>query len=126
MSRHLSEDATLDARYEVATGARRSVMGEPGIAPLLHLWPLRRPRPDSRHLELRQTILDFADFGAVGVVAFLDAGRVQEGYEGESKDLRVGGGGGISLRILRSTQLGLNFAGGPEGFLFSMGAGWSF
>ena len=72
------------------------------------------------------TLLGAVAFGAIGVVGFLDAGRVQEGYEGESNDLRVGGGGGIFLRILRSTQLGINFAGGPDGFLFSMGTGWTF
>jgi len=127
MGRHLSEETTLDARYEVQTWERAvPVMGGPESHRSFIYGRYAGRDLILGNLELRQTILDLADFGAVGVVAFLDAGRVQEGYEGESDDLRIGGGGGISLRILRSTQLGLNFAGGPDGFLFSMGTGWSF
>jgi len=127
MGRHLSEDATLDARYEVSTWERAvPVMGGPESHRSFIYGRYAGRDLILGNLEIRQTILDLADFGAVGVVAFLDAGRAKEGYEGESNDLRVGGGGGISLRILRSTQLGLNFAGGPDGFLFSMGTGWSF
>ena len=127
MGRHLSEDASLDARYEVGTWERAvPVMGGPESHRSFIYGRYAGRDLLLGNLELRQTIVDFADFGAIGVVAFLDAGRVKEGHEGESNDLRVGGGGGISLRILRSTQLGLNFAGGPEGFLFSMGTGWSF
>ena len=37
-----------------------------------------------------------------------------------------GGGGGIALRILRSTIFTFNFAGGPDGFNFSVGNGWMF
>jgi hypothetical protein len=38
----------------------------------------------------------------------------------------IGGGAGLALRILRTTVLQFNFAGGPDGFLFSMGTGWMF
>jgi hypothetical protein len=38
----------------------------------------------------------------------------------------VGGGGGIALRILRATIFVFNFAGGPDGFNFSVGNGWMF
>lgn len=127
MGRHLSEETTLDARYEVQTWERAvPVMGGPESHRSFIYGRYAGRDLILGNLELRQTILDLADFGAVGVMAFLDAGRVKEGYEGESNDLRIGGGGGISLRILRSTQLGFNFAGGPDGFLFSMGTGWSF
>ena len=80
------------------------------------------------NLEVRHDLLPFGDLGAVTVIAFLDAGRV---FEGESfrlttDDLHVGGGGGIALRILRSTIFTFNFAGGPDGFNFSLGNGWMF
>jgi hypothetical protein len=80
------------------------------------------------NLEVRHDVLPFGDLGALSVVAFLDAGRV---FEGESfrlttDDLHVGGGGGIALRILRSTIFVFNFAGGPDGFNFSLSNGWMF
>ncbi len=34
--------------------------------------------------------------------------------------------GGVALRILRSTIFTFNFAGGPDGFNFSVGNGWMF
>jgi hypothetical protein len=40
--------------------------------------------------------------------------------------VKVGGGGGIALRILRSSIFAFNFAGGPDGFNFSVGSGWMF
>jgi len=80
------------------------------------------------NLEVRHDLLPFGDLGAITLIAFLDAGRV---FEGESfrlttDDLNVGGGGGIGLRILRSTIFTFNFAGGPDGFNFSVGNGWMF
>lgn len=80
------------------------------------------------NFEVRHDLLPFGDLGAITLLAFLDAGRV---FEGESfrlttDDLAVGGGGGIALRILRSTIFTFNFAGGPDGFNFSVGNGWMF
>ncbi len=80
------------------------------------------------NFEVRHDLLPFGDLGAVSLIGFLDAGRV---FEGESfrlttDDLAVGGGGGIALRILRSTIFTFNFAGGPDGFNFSVGNGWMF
>jgi hypothetical protein len=80
------------------------------------------------NLEVRHDVLPFGDLGALSVLAFLDAGRV---FEGESfrlttDDVNVGGGGGIALRILRSTIFVFNFAGGPDGFNFSLSNGWMF
>jgi outer membrane protein assembly factor BamA len=80
------------------------------------------------NLEVRHDLLPFGDLGAVTLLAFLDAGRV---FEGESFKLtgdgvKVGGGGGVALRILRSSIFTFNFAGGPDGFNFSVGSGWMF
>lgn len=80
------------------------------------------------NLEVRHDVLPFGDLGALTVVAFVDAGRV---FEGESfrlttNDLHVGGGGGVALRLLRSTIFVFNFAGGPDGFNFSLSNGWMF
>jgi hypothetical protein len=80
------------------------------------------------NLEVRHDLLPFGDLGALTLLAFLDAGRVfeAESFRLTTTDLHVGGGGGIALRILRSTIFTFNFAGGPDGFNFSVGNGWMF
>jgi outer membrane protein assembly factor BamA len=80
------------------------------------------------NLEVRHDLLAFGDLGAITLLAFTDAGRVFEGenFRLTTKDLKVGGGGGVALRILRSTIFTFNFAGGPDGFNYSVGSGWTF
>lgn len=80
------------------------------------------------NLEVRHDLLPFGDLGAVTLLAFIDAGRVfeQENFRLTTEDMKVGGGGGVALRILRSTIFTFNFAGGPDGFNFSVGSGWMF
>jgi Omp85 superfamily domain len=80
------------------------------------------------NLEVRHDVLPFGDLGALTLLVFVDAGRVfeEESFELTTDDLHVGGGGGIGLRILRSTIFTFNFAGGPDGFNFSVGSGWMF
>ena len=76
--------------------------------------------------EVRHDLLAFGDLGAITLIGFVDAGRVFEGEKFTTKDLKVGGGGGIGLRILRSTIFTINLAGGPDGFNYSVGSGWMF
>jgi len=80
------------------------------------------------NLEVRHDLLPFGDLGAVTLLGFLDAGRVfeQESFRFTTEHMKVGGGGGFALRILRSTIFAFNFAGGPDGFNFSVGNGWMF
>jgi outer membrane protein assembly factor BamA len=80
------------------------------------------------NLEVRHDLLPFGDLGAVTLLAFLDAGRVfeEESFELTTDNIKVGGGGGVALRILRSSIFTFNFAGGPDGFNFSVGSGWMF
>ena len=78
------------------------------------------------NFEVRHDLIAFGDLGAITLIGFVDAGRVFEGEKFTTKDLKVGGGGGIGLRILRSTIFTFNFAGGPDGFNFSVGTGWMF
>ncbi|HEY3013360.1 MAG TPA: BamA/TamA family outer membrane protein [Gemmatimonadales bacterium] len=80
------------------------------------------------NLEVRHDLLAFGDLGAITLIGFVDAGRVFEGenFRLTTKDLKVGGGGGVGLRILRSTIFTFNFAGGPDGFNYSVGSGWMF
>lgn len=77
--------------------------------------------------EVRHDVLNLGDYGAITALAFTDAGRVfQDDFEWTTAGWSVGGGGGVALRILRSTVVTFNFAGGPDGFLFMMGNGWAF
>jgi outer membrane protein assembly factor BamA len=80
------------------------------------------------NLEVRHDLLPFGDLGALTLLAFLDAGRVfeQENFKVTTTGVKVGGGGGVGLRILRSSIFTFNFAGGPDGFNFSVGSGWMF
>ncbi len=80
------------------------------------------------NLEVRHDLLPFGDLGAITLLAFLDAGRVfeEESFRLTTADVHVGGGGGIALRLLRSTIFTFNLAGGPDGFKFSVGNGWMF
>ena len=77
--------------------------------------------------EVRHTLIDIGDYGAVMVVAFLDSGRAfEETPKLTLSKWRTGGGGGLALKVIRSGILSLNFAGGPDGFTFSMANGWAF
>jgi outer membrane protein assembly factor BamA len=80
------------------------------------------------NFEVRHDLLSLGDLGAITLLAFLDAGRVfePESFRLTTKDMKVGGGGGVALRILRSSIFTFNFAGGPDGFNFSVGSGWMF
>ena len=78
-------------------------------------------------LEVRHTLIDVGDYGALAAVAFLDGGRAfQENARLSFKDWKVGGGGGLAFKVIRSALISINFAGGPDGFTFSMGNAWAF
>lgn len=127
--RSLSQGAPLSARYTLPGWERDvSVLGGPetnrGVI---------RGRFAGRgvllgSLEVRHDLLNAGDFGAVTLLAFADGGRVFEdpGFSLTTKNWEVGYGGGVALRILRSAVIITNFAGGPDGFSFSMGTGWAF
>jgi outer membrane protein assembly factor BamA len=80
------------------------------------------------NLEVRHDLLSLGDLGAVTLLGFVDAGRVfeEESFRLTTEDMKIGAGGGLALRILRSSIFVFNFAGGSEGFNFSAGTGWMF
>lgn len=129
LARILDADAPLDARYTLDAWERIiPVLGGPESHRSFHYGRWAGRQLVLANAELRQDILNFGDYGAFTAVGFLDAGRVKEhpGGGGEPDRFRIGGGAGLALRILRTTVLQFNFAGGPDGFLFSMGTGWMF
>ncbi len=78
--------------------------------------------------EVRQHLTTIKNAVGIGLVGFVDAGRV---FEGErlrltTDDLAVSGGGGVVLRILRANMVVFNLAAGPDGARFSASGGWAF
>jgi outer membrane protein assembly factor BamA len=120
---------SLDARYTIPAWENWiPVLGGPYSQRSLDTGRLAGKHVILGNLEVRHDLLAFGDLGAITLLAFTDAGRVfeQENFKLTTKGLKWGGGGGIALRILRSSILTFNFAGGPDGFNFSFGQGWMF
>jgi hypothetical protein len=120
---------TLNARYDLpAWEDQVSVLGGEQSHRALDTGRLAGRGTLFGNLEVRHDLLPFGDLGAVTLLAFIDAGRVfeEESFRITTEDMKVGGGGGIALRILRSTIFTFNFAGGPDGFNFEVGSGWMF
>ncbi len=126
--RSLSKNAPLDARY-VLPGWEREVTVLGGADSHRGLL---RGRYVGRGVfftsfDVRHTLIDVGDYGSINVLAFLDAGRVDDGAARLSlSHLKVGGGGGLGIKVIRSALLSINFAAGPDGFTFSMANGWAF
>lgn len=81
------------------------------------------------NLEARYDLRSFGDFAAVTLLGFVDAGRVfdeGEGFSLTTDDLHVGAGGGIGLRLLRSTIFTFTVARGSDGMKFNIDSGWMF
>jgi outer membrane protein assembly factor BamA len=128
-ARHLGEEATLQARNTLPGW-------EGGVDALGGPYAHRSFTPGRvagrglllGSLEVRHNLLDVGDYGAVTLIGFVDGGRVfeEEDFSLTTRGWKFGGGGGLALRVLRSSLLVFNFAGGPAGFTFSMGTGWAF
>jgi hypothetical protein len=120
---------SLNARYTIPGWERHvSVLGGEYSHRALDVGRLAGRHLLFGNLEVRHDLLAFGDLGAITLIAFTDAGRVfeEESFRLTLDDLKVGGGGGVALRILRSSIFTFNFAGGPDGFNFSVGSGWMF
>jgi hypothetical protein len=120
---------TLDARYVIPAWEKEiPVLGGQYSHRALDTGRLAGQHVLFGNFEVRHDLLAFGDLGAITLIGFVDAGRVFEGenFKLTANDLKVGGGGGIGLRILRSSIFTFNFAGGPDGFNYSVGSGWMF
>ncbi len=128
-ARALDRGAPLDARYAMP-GWERDITVLGGADSHRSFVPGRFAGRGVllASLEIRHNLLDLGDLGAVTLIAFTDAGRAfgDQGLRWTLDQWKVGGGGGVAIRILRSAPLIMNFAGGPDGFVFTMGNGWSF
>ena len=128
-ARSLSDEATLQAQHTLPgwEGDTDALGG-----PASH----RSFIPGSRFghglllgsFEVRHNLLDVGDYGAVTLIGFVDGGRVfaKDAFALTAEGWSVGGGGGVALRVLRTSLLAFNFAGGDDGFRFSMATHWAF
>ncbi|MFI5234221.1 MAG: BamA/TamA family outer membrane protein [Gemmatimonadales bacterium] len=80
------------------------------------------------NLNVNRDLVNVGLYGALSVHAFVDAGRVfeNEGFSLTANGMKVGGGAGVALRFGRTAIYTFNFAGGPDGFVFTLGDGWMF
>lgn len=80
------------------------------------------------NVEIRHHILDAGGYGGLTAIGFLDAGRVfnSTDFTITTDDVKVGGGVGLALRLLRSTIFTFNLGWGPDGTEFNAGSGWMF
>jgi hypothetical protein len=122
-------DPTLDARF-IIPGWERPVLVLGGN--FSHRG-LDLPRFAGKgvlfgNFEVRQEVFGFGDLGAIGLLGFVDAGRVFEGEEFRLTfdDLKWGGGGGIAIRVLRSTIFTFTVGRGPDGTNIDLNSGWFF
>jgi outer membrane protein assembly factor BamA len=125
----LSSKAPLNARFEVPLWEGEiSVLGGANSHRGLSFQRLAGRGVLMAAAELRHDLLNLGDLGAFTLFAFADAGRVfeQEDFELTTEDMKVGGGGGLAIRLMRFTIWTFNFGGGPDGFQFSAGSGWAF
>jgi hypothetical protein len=125
----LSSKAPLNARYEVPVWEGEiGVLGGTYSNRGLLFQRLAGRGVLMGSAEIRHDLLNLGDLGAFTLLAFVDAGRVfeTEDFKLTTKDMKVGGGGGLAIRIMRFTIWTFNFGTGPDGFVFSAGSGWSF
>ena len=79
------------------------------------------------NLEVRQNIIAKGDYGAIGVVLFVDAGReFQDNFKLTFDDWTVGGGGGLVVRILRGNVFILTYGITKNESHVGFRTGWMF
>jgi hypothetical protein len=79
------------------------------------------------NLEVRQAVLEKGEYGALGIVLFVDAGRsFEDDFKMTFDDWTVGGGGGISLRILRGNVFVLTYGIAKNESHVGFRTGWMF
>jgi outer membrane protein assembly factor BamA len=122
-------DPTLDARY-VIPGWERMI---PVLGGSFSFRGIETGRFAGEgvllgNFEVRQNLVSFANVAGLVLVGFVDAGRVFEGeqFTLTTSDVKVGGGAGVALRVLRTAAFSLSVARGPEHTRLAFGFGWMF
>jgi hypothetical protein len=125
--RRMAERAPLSARFGLPGWEREVTLSGADGHRGLPAGALAATDLELYSLEVRHDLLNAGDLGAVTLLGFADWARVEDrrSFRLGSADF-FGAGAGVALRVIRSAILTTNFAGGPNGFNFSMGTNWSF
>ncbi|MGB7211026.1 MAG: hypothetical protein WBC97_00190 [Gemmatimonadales bacterium] len=119
----------LDAQFIIPTW-ENSIRSYGGVETNRGLIDQRYTGPDvlAVNFNVNRDLVNVGLYGALSVQAFVDAGRVFDvgGFQLTTNGMQVGGGGGVVLRIGKTSIYTVNFAGGPNGFVFTLGDGWMF
>lgn len=125
----MSQGASLNARYEMpAWETDVPVLGGTYSNRGLVFQRLAGRSVLFANAEVRHDLLSLGDLGAFTLLGYFDAGRVfeQEQFSLTTEDMKLGAGGGLAIRIMRFAIWTFTFGGGPDGFQFNAGSGWSF
>lgn len=125
----LFSEPTLDARFTVpGWEAPVDVLGGQFSHRGLEFGRLAGRGVLLSNVEVRQEVLNIRQIADVIIVGFMDAGRVFEpdNLRLTTQDLKVAGGLGFGVKLLRTTVFTFNVARGPEGTQFSANSGWMF
>lgn len=125
----LFDNPTLDARFTVPAWENPvDVLGGQFSHRGLEFGRLAGRGVLLTNLEVRQEVLNIKQIADVIVVGFLDAGRVFEpdNLRLTTQEMKVAGGLGFGVKLLRTTVFTINVARGPEGTQFSANSGWMF
>ena len=122
-------EPTLDARFVIPAWERPiPVLGGSFSFRALQTGRLAGKGVLLGNFEVRQNLVSFKGVAGIVLVGFVDAGRVFEDtkFRLTTDEVKVGGGGGIALRILRTTAFTLSVATGPDNTRVGFGFGWMF
>ena len=122
-------EPTLDARFVIPAWERPiPVLGGSFSFRALQTGRLAGKGVLLGNFEVRQNLVSFKGVAGIVLVGFVDAGRVFEDtkFTLTTQEVKVGGGAGIALRILRTTAFTLSVAAGPDKARLGFGFGWMF
>lgn len=127
--RSVSAESPLDARYTIPAWENPLIaLGGPETHRALDIGRYAGQGVLFGSVELRQVMIDGGDMLGIYGLAFLDAGRSfeREEFRITTEDLKVGGGIGVAIRILRANVFNITAARGPDGTKVMVGSGWMF
>jgi len=120
---------TLDARFVIPAWERPiPVLGGSFSFRALETGRLAGKGVLLGNFEVRQNLKSFRGIAGIVLVGFVDAGRVFEDtkFRLTTDEVKVGGGAGVALRVLRTTAFTLTVATGPDKTRIGFGFGWMF
>lgn len=127
--RSVGAESPMDARYTIPAWENPLIaLGGPETHRALDIGRYAGQGVLFGSLEIRQVMIDGGDMLGIYGLAFVDAGRSfeREEFRITTEGLKVGGGLGVAIRILRANVFNITAARGPDGTKVMVGSGWMF